>query len=489
MVETDARADAGTGRDPMKLYQVLIRFFRVVNRLYFADIQAFGRRRVPKRGPVLLAANHPGSILDAILLSTQFQRPIRYLARSGLFRWPILATLFRQLGAIPVYRRHETGDHAQRNVEAFERVFRVFERGGCVGIFPEGRNSPVQQVGELRTGAARMALGAEARNDYRLGVVIVPVGILFANREFLNTAAVLRCGRPIAAADYADLHRDAPEAAVRKLTRDLQAALRRQAAHIEDLQLGELASDIAALRVQDAPRPPAAGPRPSALRRWLRALAGSYRRGRSRSEGQALLHRVHDRQRIAATLARAARTEPEAVTELRRRLERYHDHLDQTRLRRTLARTHQRPLRGRWPRVRFTVYALAMAPVAGFGLVHNAVPYFFARWLARRFRDDAVRLFASFMLGVLAFGATYAGIGVWLYRDLGLGAAWTAAYMALLPPTGLAALGYRRSLFVYRDRILVRTLLSHHRDLANRLRRERGEILEAFHALAERHRA
>lgn len=473
----------------MKLYQVLIRFFRVVNRLYFADIQAFGRRRVPQHGPVLLAANHPGSILDAILLSTQVRRPIRYLARSGLFRWPVLATLFRQLGAIPVYRRQETGEHRQRNVEMFERVFQEFERGGCVGIFPEGRNSPLQQVGELRTGAARMALGAEARNDYRLGVAIVPVGILFVSREFLSTAVVLRCGRPIAAADYSDLHRRDPEAAVRNLTRDLQAALRRQAAHIEDLQLGQLATEIAALRAQQVGRPAETGRRPSAPRRWVRALVGGYRRGGSRSEGQALLYRVQGRQRIAATLARAARAEPDAVGALRRQVQRYRDHLDQTRMRHALTHTHAQPLRGRWPRLRITVYALAMAPIAAFGLVHNAIPYFVAWALTRRFRDDAVRLFAGFALGVVAFGVTYTGIGLWLYREAGLSAAWTAAYLALLPPSGLAALSYRRSLLVYRDRILVRALLSDHRGLAHRLRRERGAILDAFHALAARHRA
>lgn len=472
----------------MQLYQVLIRFFRMVSRLYFAHIHAFGWRRVPARGPVLLAANHPGSILDAILLSTQVQRPIRYLARSGLFRWPVVATLFRQLGAIPIYRRHETGDHASRNVEAFERVFRVFEQGGCVGIFPEGRNSPAQQVGVLRTGAARMALAAEARNRYGLALAIVPVGITFENREFLLTTVLLRFGRPLRVADYAELHRRDPEAAVRTLTGDLQAALRRQALHIEDLQLGELGADLAGVLAHDIGRPADHDPHPSRARRWLLSLAGWYRRGTA-EPGQAILQRAHNRQRITELLGRAAREEPEAVAALRRRVERYKDHLDQARLRDALAGAFDRPLRGRWPRLRMTVYAVAMAPVALFGLVHNAVPFFFAWRISRMFGDDAVRTFAAFGLGVIAFTATYAVFGFWLWRSADFSLAATAVYLALLPPTGLAALGYRRTLLVYRKRILLRTLLWDHRGLARRLRRERGAIVAGFQALAQRHRA
>jgi len=472
----------------MKLYQFLIRFFRVVNPLYFADIHASGRRRVPQREPLILAANHPGSILDAILLSTQVRRPIRYLARSGLFRWPILATLFRQLGAIPVYRRHESHDHARRNIEVFERVFQVLEEGGCVGIFPEGERSPAHHVGELRTGAARMALGAEARNGYALGIRIVPVGITFENREFLMAAVLLRFGPPIAVADYAELHRTDPEAAVRRLTGDLREALRRQALHIEDLQLGELGSELATIVDHEVGLAADPATRPPLPKRWFWGVLGWYRRSTTAS-GQAFLQRVHSRRRIAALLARVAQHEPEAVTELRQHVERYKDHLDQTRLRHALAESYEQPVRGRWPRLKMTAYAVGLAPIALFGLVHNAVPFFLAWSIARMFRDEAVHVFAGFGLGVIAFIGSYGAFAAWLWQSTQLGAAWIAVYVAALPPTGLAALSYRRNLLVYRDRILVRTFLWNQRELARLLRHERSTILARLEELSQRYRA
>lgn len=135
----------------MKLYNGLIRCFRLVNRLYFVDVHAAGRERMPTHGPLIVAANHPGSILDSILLATHIPRPIHYLARSGLFRWPVAAALFRQLGAIPVWRPRESADHATRNAGMFTRVHDLLDAGGCVGVFPEGQNSPAGQVGPLPT--------------------------------------------------------------------------------------------------------------------------------------------------------------------------------------------------------------------------------------------------------------------------------------------------------------------------------------------------
>jgi 1-acyl-sn-glycerol-3-phosphate acyltransferase len=79
----------------MTLYTVLVRILRVINHLYFVEVRSTGLARVPDTGPVLLAANHPSSILDSVLMSTALPRPIRYLARSGLFRIPLVAWFFR----------------------------------------------------------------------------------------------------------------------------------------------------------------------------------------------------------------------------------------------------------------------------------------------------------------------------------------------------------------------------------------------------------
>jgi len=139
------------------------------------------------------------------------------------------------------------------------------------------------------------------------------------------------------------------------------------------------------------------------------------------------------------------------------------------------------------PRLRMTAYAIAVAPVALFGAIHNAVPYLVTHWTGRLFRDEPVRAFAWFGIGVLAFLATYTGIGIGLWRWSGFTVPATVAYIALLPPTGIVALGYRRALLLYRERILVRTFLWNRRDLLRLLEHERVVILARLNALMRRY--
>ncbi|MDZ7748674.1 MAG: hypothetical protein U5K43_07400 [Halofilum sp. (in: g-proteobacteria)] len=145
-------------------------------------------------------------------------------------------------------------------------------------------------------------------------------------------------------------------------------------------------------------------------------------------------------------------------------------------------------MRERLLRLRMTLYALAAAPVAAFGLAHNLLPYLLTHWASRPFRDEAVRAFAGFLLGAAAFTATYVLLGAWLWHALGLSPAATLVYIAALPPSGLVALDYRRNILVYRDRILLRTFLWNRGELAELLRHERALIATRFEALERRYR-
>ncbi len=477
----------------MRLYAIARQFLRVCTHMYFVDIQTSGRGNLPKTGPVILAANHPSSILDGILLTTQLSRPINYLAKSELFRFPVLATLYRQLGAIPVYRAGFSQQASQRNQEAFEKVFELLEKDGCVGIFPEGRNSPRHKVADLRPGTARMALGAEARNGYRLGLVIVPTGIHFENRELFLSAAKLRLGKPIRVADFAEIHRKDPEAAVQELTREVQKKLRRQALHIEDLRLTSLLEDLGkiyALEMERLDAPPedsdeegeaAAGPFKRMRRRllaWFRPRPTDPRRLESGLEG---------RHRINAILTGLAELRPKAIDDLRVQVDRYKAHLNQINLREDLRDSLGEPIRERLIQLRMTLYAIGMAPVALWGLVHNMLPYLFTRLSASLFNDEAIRGFAYFGIGVLAFGFAYSTYGIWLWRFTDITLPWTLAWIASLPPTGYACLRYRSTVLRYRDRVLVRTFFQTQGEVTEALAAERQRIITYIQALDRRY--
>jgi 1-acyl-sn-glycerol-3-phosphate acyltransferase len=475
----------------MRLYRVLIRFLTVVTNLYFVEVRSSGRMNVPEEGPLILAANHPGSVLDAVLLSTQVSRPIRYLARSGLFRVPVMASLFRSLGAIPIYRPSESADSGERNRVTFARVYEHLDDSGCIGIFPEGRNSSWATVGQLRKGVARMALGAEERHDFALGLVVVPVGITHDRRELLSSDALLRFGKPIRVDEFRELHASDPEAAVQAMTEQVQKDLRRQALHVSDRRLERMINDfeaafseqLAGLLDGDEPKQDEEAEQ-SLVKRWVWKMLRLYHRS-SRARGRALERRILSRQLISQVLSSALVHEPRRVLGLKKQLERYKDHLGQTRLRAALEQPFDKPVRERWLRLRMSVFAVAMAPIALFGLIHNVLPYLVTQFLPRLVRDEAVRTFAFFGIGVLAFLSSYAAIGYWLWQHSALAWQWILAYLAALPPTGFAALGYRRTILAYRDKVLLRTVLFDRRQLVMLLREERESLFRRFQALRE----
>src|SRR5688500_245580 len=156
------------------------RFVRLIARTatlgWFRAVEVTGLERIPRTGPVLLVANHHGGFVDPALLLATVPRPVRFVAMASLFRMLRLGPLLALAGAIPVHRARDAegnGTEPGRNVDAFAACFAHLRDGGAIGIFPEGQASDEPHLLPVRTGAARIALGAHAGGA--MGVGIVPV--------------------------------------------------------------------------------------------------------------------------------------------------------------------------------------------------------------------------------------------------------------------------------------------------------------------------
>jgi 1-acyl-sn-glycerol-3-phosphate acyltransferase len=193
---------------------------RVTARIYYRV--RFTGAAIPA-GPVLLVANHPNSLLDPTLVVAAGTRPVRFLAKAPLFNDRKIGWLVKAAGAIPVYRRSDDPSLMARNEDAFRAVFEVLRRGEVVGIFPEGMSHSDPAMAPLKTGAARIALGAAARLGYV--IPIVPVGLSFRAKEIFRSAAFVVRGFPIAWGDLTSRGPDDAEA-VRDLTSRVDTALR-----------------------------------------------------------------------------------------------------------------------------------------------------------------------------------------------------------------------------------------------------------------------
>lgn len=184
----------------------------------------------PRAGPLVVFANHPNSLLDPALVVGAAGRPIRFLAKSTLFTDSRVGWLVRASGAIPVHRRQDDSQAADRNVDMFEAVFRELGQGAAVGIFPEGISHSDSSLSKLKTGTARIALGTYAGHGSVFP--LVPMGLVLRDKGVFRSEALVMRGEPVPWDDLAERGAEDQEA-VRELTRRLDDGLREVTLNLE----------------------------------------------------------------------------------------------------------------------------------------------------------------------------------------------------------------------------------------------------------------
>lgn len=153
-----AGAVANTGRHPW-----IGRALSFPLRRAWLDVHHVGLGNVPADGPVVLAANHL-AFIDSPLLMYSLARPVTFLGKAEYLNHPVARRLFPAVGMLPL-------DRSGRNSRVtLDRVQRILDEGGIVGVHPEGTRSRDGLLGRAHTGVAQIALKA--------GAPIVPVALV-----------------------------------------------------------------------------------------------------------------------------------------------------------------------------------------------------------------------------------------------------------------------------------------------------------------------
>lgn len=130
-----------------------------------------GTERVPRTGPVIVAANHSGWA-DGPLMIGCTPRGTHILIKIEMFRSPI-GWIFRLSGQIPVDRSNGR--------PALATALKLLERGRVVGIFPEGSRGRGDGT-SARAGVAWLAVHS--------GAPVVPVAMLGTRRTGESTGRI-----------------------------------------------------------------------------------------------------------------------------------------------------------------------------------------------------------------------------------------------------------------------------------------------------------
>ncbi len=473
------------------LRRVITAVLRFALRVFFRRIEVVGAERVPPRGGCLFVLNHPNGLVDPVFLLCFAPRRVSFLAKSPLFGMPVIGFFVRALDSIPVYRRQDEGADTSRNRETFSNAAALLRRGGTIAICPEGASHSEPYLLPLKTGAARIALGAVSaeavarpsgrasqqtehalpqsehalqqsehalpdgratapRGSSALDLKIVPVGLYYTAKTTFRSGALLYFGEPIAVQSVEpDEQGEPPREAVRELS---------------DLIAGRLRS-----LTLNADRHEA-----------LAVVARAERVFSSEEEEEepSLERELRRRRRFVEGYAFHRRHSPERLEVLEKRIRQYEEELTQAGIedpRQLSAATVSEYARAPTILSRVLLFAL-FAPLAAAGTALHYPAYTLAGTLATKLSREGDDVLSTFKIAaaMLLFPLTWVALALSLYTLAG----WRVALGALVgaPLSGYVALrtreefdrfvaGARVALFFVRERSFFRRLLEERRHI------------------------
>lgn len=429
----------------MWLYRAMPLISSVATRAYYRV--TVGGTRLPEGGPVLIVANHNNALVDPALVAATAGRDVRFLAKAPLMSHPVIGWLVRGVGSVPVYRQMDDPTRVAQNLDSFRDVHKVLAANNVVGIFPEGISHSASRLAPLKTGAARIAIGAA----HLIGTdfPIIAAGLVFRDRDGFRSEAHVIYGEVFRWDDL--VGEISNRSAVKELTERIQHAMLRVSVNLdqwEDRPLVRMAEAVWRAEFGAAGTPAAEVER---LRLATAALNALREGGAAQWKETALELQSHGR-----TLRKIGLTPESLVAEVS---------------------TGEAV---RWALRRLPL--LLLLPISFLGEIYFWFPRWFtgslATWVARNEGDDALVTYRV-LGGALVFPVWFAMASALVWARFG----WAPALATLLvqPIWAFAALavGERRQAMVTAvRRYLLRRVMSDRLDPLRERQRALAEQLE-----------
>ncbi len=238
------------------VYAILKLLVHLVVWVFYHPIVVYPQKNTKLRQPTIIASNHPNTLMDGLNGALWVDQPVFFLAMSRLFNPPWVGKIFRFLFCIPLERKKDVDGRPVNNVDSFNQAYAHLSRGGHLFIAPDGAGELERNLLDLKSGAARIAIGAELRCDFELGIKILPLGYTyFGHDDQLGSPMLIKVGEPIELSDFATLAKQDEALAFRNLTVLLAKRMRDLLHNVEGAEEDETLRRLETLQQNEHPLP------------------------------------------------------------------------------------------------------------------------------------------------------------------------------------------------------------------------------------------
>ena len=384
------------------------------NFFYYRKICVTGKENLPKNVPLFLAPNHQNALMDAAitLCNVKKAQPVS-IARADIFKNRIIAWILTGMKILPAYRIRDGKENLKKNEELFNISVKILENNNILSLFPETTHTDKRQLRVLKKGVQRIVFQAEEKNNYQLGVKVVPVGIYYSNYWNFKSDVQINFGEPIDIEEYLQIYKENPQKAMLALRDKITDELKPLVIHIKNKEYYHLFEFMREF--------------------YSRKMCTKLDLKKN------LPNKFKADQKIIASMDNAFDNKPELIEELNEQAEQYQKELKKLNIRHWVVEKNEAVM----GLVAKSIGLILCFPVFLYGFINNLIPYYLPKSVTNKLKDKQFTSSIKFVFGIVFFPIFYLiqFSLVWVFTDLW----WIKfVYLLSLPLSGLAAFSIHR---------------------------------------------
>lgn len=223
-------------------------------RIYFRKIIFINRERLSEKGPLLIASNHPNTLMDPLMVLYSMPQICNILANYSLFKKPISNFILSNLYCIPIQRISDVPDgQPLKNEDAFKRCDEHLMKQGNIYIAVEGTSYPERHIRELKTGMARIAFSVESKTNFDINLRILPVVLTYFEPLKFRQDVIVEIGEPVSVDSWREAYTSNARKAISDFTDSIESVMRNMTIHCKNSEEDEFLKKLEILLQNDMP--------------------------------------------------------------------------------------------------------------------------------------------------------------------------------------------------------------------------------------------